>query len=108
MGARSRGLTRAASGSSSDPQPAKSTVPKAKKKTLTADLFDQQVAHKLEPLFTELLLPRMKQLVATGLSYQKLKGALEMPADVGAKMSAKAFEQRASAYLKNLRKPQGG
>jgi hypothetical protein len=108
IGARSRGLTRGSSGSNSDPQPANSAVPKAKKKTLTADLFDQQVAHKLEPLFTELLLPRMKQLVATGLSYQKLKDALEMPADVGAKMSAEAFEQRASAYLRNLRKPQGG
>ena len=106
MGARSRGLTRGASRSNSDPQPAKSTVPKAKKKTLTADLFDQQVAHKLEPFFKELLLPRMKQLVATGLSYQKLKDALEMPSDVGAKMSAETFEQRASAYLKNLRKPQ--
>ena len=108
MGARSRGLTRGASRSNSDPQPAKSTVPKAKKKTLTADLFDQQVAHKLEPFFKELLLPRMKQLVATGLSYQKLKDTLEMPSDVGAKMRAETFEQRASAYLKNLRKKQGG
>jgi hypothetical protein len=30
-----------------------------------------------------------------------------MPSDVGAKMSAEAFEQRASAYLKNVKKPQG-
>ena len=108
MGARSRGLTRGASESKSDSQPAKSKVPKAKRKTLTADLFDQQVAHKLEPFFTELLLPRMKQLVATGLSYQKLKDTLEMPSDVGAKMSAEMFEQRVSVYLRNQRKPQGG
>jgi hypothetical protein len=108
MGARSRGLTRAASGSNSDPQPAKSTVPKTKKKALTATLFDQQVALKLEPFFKESLLPRMKQLVATGISYQKLKDALEMPPDVGAKMSAETFERRATAYLKNLRRPQGG
>jgi hypothetical protein len=107
MGAKSHGLTRGASDRKSDSQPAKSKVPKAKKKTFTADLFDQQVAHKLEPCFTELILPRMKQLVATGLSYQKLKDTLKMPADVGAKMSAGMFEQRTSAYLKNQRKPQG-
>jgi hypothetical protein len=107
MGARSRGLTRGSAGGNGNHEPLKSTAPKAKKKTLTADLFDQQVGLKLDPFFNELLLPRMKQLVETGLSYQKLKEVLEMPSDVGAKMSAEAFEQRASAYLKNVKKPQG-
>jgi hypothetical protein len=109
MGARARGLSRAAPGGDSNLEPLKSSeAQKAKKKTLTADLFDQQVALKLGPFFDELFLPTMKQLVATGLSYQKLKDVLEMPADVGAKMSAELFKQRASAYLRNMRKSRGG
>jgi hypothetical protein len=109
MGARARGLKRGGPQTPVDSGTAKAKAETArtrkKEKTLTAESFNHQVADKLGPWFPEVFLPTMKHLVAARLSYEKLKSLLEMPPEVGSKISAKQFEQRASAYLEDAAMP---
>ena len=62
-------------------------------------MFDQQVADKMGPFFSEVFLPTMRRLVDARLSYERVKALLEIPPAVGAKITAEEFEQRASAFL---------
>ena len=103
MGSRARGASRGGPASQADSKPAREKTSKAKAKLLTADLFDQQVADKMGPFFSEVFLPTMKRLVDARLSYERVKELLEIPPAVGAKIKAEEFEQRASAFLKRPR-----
>jgi len=49
---------------------------KKKKTTITAELFDKQVADKLGEFFDDVFLPAMKKLVDAGLSYGEVKTLL--------------------------------
>jgi len=100
MGSRARGANRGGPASQADSKPAKEKSGKAKAKSLTADLFDQQVADKMGPYFSEMFLPTLKRLVAARLSYDRVKEILEIPPAVGAKIKAEEFERRAAAFLK--------
>jgi hypothetical protein len=44
----------------------------------------------------------MQRLVKARLSYERLKQVLSMPPEVGAKITAGEFEQRASKFLKEM------
>ena len=99
MGARARGVSR---GGPRAPADTRTSKPGAatKKQTLTAATFDQQVASKMQPFYGAVFLPTMKQLVATRLTYDQVKDILEIPPAVGAKITAKQFEERTAAYWK--------
>jgi len=45
----------------------------------------------------------MKQLVDTRLTYDQVKDILKIPSAVGAKITAKQFEERTAAYWKASR-----
>ena len=64
---------------------------------LTAATFDQQVASKLQPFYGSVFLPTMKQLV-DALTDDQVKNILEVPPAIGAKITAKQFEERTAAY----------
>jgi hypothetical protein len=105
MGARARGARR---GGPSDPTGSTTAKqePGTRKKTLTAETYDRQVAAKLQPFYDTVFLPTIKKLVAAGLSYQQVKDLLELPPAVGAKITAEEFSKRTSAYLKKAGKPE--
>ncbi len=104
MGARSRGVSRggprAPAGSKASKQAAAT-----RKQPLTAATFDKQVASKLQPFYGSVFLPTMKELVDTRLTYDQVKDILQIPPAVGAKITAKQFEERTAAYWKASRKP---
>jgi len=54
-------------------QAQKEAAEKKKKTTITAELFDKQVAHKMGEFFDEVFLPILKKLVEAGLSYDEVK-----------------------------------
>ena len=105
MGSRARGASRGRSASQADSKPAKEKRAKAMAKSLTAAVFDQQVADRMGPFFSDMFLPTMKRLVDARLSYERVKDLLEIPSAVGAKIKAEEFEQRASAFLKRSDRP---
>jgi hypothetical protein len=98
MGAHARGVrrggTKTKSGSAT---PGSETA--SRKKSLTAETFDEQVAAKMGPFFGSDFLPLMKQMEAAGLSYEEIKKAVGLSPEVGAKITGAEFERRATAYL---------
>jgi hypothetical protein len=99
MGARSRGVgrrSRSQPGGSSEGNSATSP----RKRTLTAETYDQEVYSKLRPFYDSEFLPTMKKLVDAHLSYQQVKEVVEMPVAIGARITALEFSSRTSAYLK--------
>ena len=76
MGARSRGIRRGGRTQPADSSTARQT-PGAKKKTLTAETYDEQVKNKLQPFHDSVFLPTLKKLVAARLSYEQVKKVLE-------------------------------
>jgi len=104
MAARSRGVSR---GGPRAPADSKASKPGAatRKQTLTAATFDEQVAAKLQPFYGSVFLPAIKQLVYTRLTYDQVKEILKIPPAIGAKITAKQFEERTAAYWKASRKP---
>ena len=79
MGSRARGANRGGVPRPADSNPANEKTGKARTKTLTASLFDQQIADKMGPFFSEVFLPTMKRLVEARLSYERVKALLEIP-----------------------------
>jgi len=77
----------------------KEAAEKKKKKTITAESFDKQVAHKMGEFFNEVFLPTMKMLVEAGKSYDEVKRVVKIPSTWGAKITGEHFEDRISAYL---------
>jgi hypothetical protein len=104
MGARSRGVRRGGARAPADAKASKQGAA-TRKQTLTAATFDEQVAARMQPFYGSVFLPTMKQLVDTRLTYEQVKDVLKIPPAVGAKITAKQFEERTAAYLKMARKP---
>ncbi len=99
MGARSRGVSRGGPRAPADSRTSKQDAA-TRKQTLTAATFDQQVATKMQPFYGSVFLPTMKKLVDSRLTYDQVKNILEIPPAVGAKITAKQFEERTAAYWK--------
>src|SRR4051794_1028463 len=57
----------------------KDAAEKKKKTTITAGLFDHQVADKMGGFFAAVFLPTMKRLVEAGLSYDEVKRLVKIP-----------------------------
>ena len=104
MGARARGVSRGGPRAPADSRTSKQGAA-TKKQTLTAATFDQQVASKLQPFYGSVFLPTIKKLVDAHLTYDQVKNILEIPPAIGAKITAKQFEERTAAYWKASRKP---
>jgi hypothetical protein len=64
---------KAKSGHTTDRQTAKTAAEKKKKTTITAEMFDHQVADKMGASFEKSFLPAVKKLVQAGLSYDEVK-----------------------------------
>jgi hypothetical protein len=97
MGARGRvGIRKEDHG---DFQAQKEAAEKKKKTTITAESFDQRVAHKMGRFFDDVFLPNLMKLVEAGLSYDKVKSVVRIPSTLGAKITGEQFEQRISAYF---------
>jgi hypothetical protein len=80
-------------------RPIKTAAEKKKKTTITAELFDRQVADKMGRFFEDVFLPTMKKLIEAGLSYDEVKRAVKIPSTWGAKISGEQFRERASKGL---------
>ena len=68
-------------------QTQKEAAEKKKKTTITAALFDRQVANKMGGFFDEVFLPGLKKLVEAGLSYDDVKRLAKIPSAWGAKIA---------------------
>lgn len=101
MGAHTRGVKRGGAKTKSGSAAAGSDTA-SRKKSLTAETFDEQVAAKMGPFFGSTFLPLMKTMEAAGLSYEEVKEVVHLSPAVGAKISGAEFERRARAYLKTL------
>jgi hypothetical protein len=77
----------------------KEAAEKKKKTTITAESFDERVAHKMGEFFDEVFLPTMKKLVEAGASYDKVKRVVKIPSIWGAKITGEKFRERASRAL---------
>jgi hypothetical protein len=80
-------------------QDEKDRAERKKKTSITAELFDRQVAAKLGDFFDEVFLPAMKKLVQAGLSYEEVKKAVGISSRWGAKISGDQFQRGASSAL---------
>jgi hypothetical protein len=69
-----------------------------KKTTITAALFDKQVAHKMGPFFDDVFLPSLQRLVEAGHSYDEVKRLVKIPSLWGAKLRGSDFRQRIARY----------
>lgn len=65
----------------------KEAAEKKKKTTITAELFDKQVAHKMGRFFDDVFLPMIKKLVEAHRSYDDVKRLVKIPGTWGAKIS---------------------
>jgi hypothetical protein len=82
-----------------DFQDQKQAAEKKKKTTITAESFDNQIAHKISSFFDDVFLPSSKKLVEAGLSCDEVKRLVKIPTTWGAKITGEQFEERALAYL---------
>jgi hypothetical protein len=85
-------------------QSQKEAAERKKKTTITAESFDNQVAHKMGDFFSDDFLPIMKTLVEAGLSYDEVKRLVKIPTTWGAKITGQQFEERASEALLRAKK----
>lgn len=77
----------------------KQAAEKKKKKTITAQSFDKQVADKMGGFFEETFHPSMMRLVEAGLSYDEVKRLVKIPPTWGAKISGEKFKERTAKFL---------
>lgn len=100
MGARSRLGIRGRSSTDTDDYPThKAAAEKKRKTSITAALFDKQIAHKMGPFFVEVFLPAIGRLVEAGLSYDEVKRLVKIPSLWGAKLRGTDFHRRVDAFL---------
>lgn len=76
----------------------KEAAEKKKKTTITAELFDKQVADKMGAFFEDVFLPLMKELIEAGLSYDEVKRLVKIPTTWGAKITGEQFRERVSKF----------
>ena len=82
-----------------DFQAQKEAVEKKKKTTITAESFDQRVAHKMGRFFDDVFLPNLMKLVEAGLSYDEVKRLVKIPSTWGAKINGEQFREQVVNYL---------
>jgi hypothetical protein len=72
----------------------KQAAEKKKKTTITAESFDRQIADKMGRFFEEVFLPRLKDLIQAGRSYEEVKRLVKIPSTWGAKITGDQFRER--------------
>ena len=72
----------------------KTAAEKKKRKTITAETFDRQVADKMGPFFGDVFLPALRRLAEAGLSYEDVRRAVKIPGTWGAKITGEQFRER--------------
>ena len=82
------------SGSQKDHQTEKTAAEK-KKTTITAEMFDHQVADKMGEFFDKTFLPAIKKMVKANMSYDEVKRRLKISSTWGAKITGEQFKERA-------------
>jgi uncharacterized membrane protein YebE (DUF533 family) len=87
-----------------DYQDDKQAAEKKKKKTITAESFDRQVADKMGSFFDEIFLSAIKELVAAHKSYEDVKRLVKFPTTWGAKITGEQFKERAVPPRPSVRK----
>jgi hypothetical protein len=85
---------KAKSGHTADHKTEKTAAEKKKKTTITAAMFNHQVADKMGAFFEKSFVPAIKKLVQAGLSYDDVKSLVKIPATWGAKISGERFMER--------------
>ncbi len=85
-----------AGGSQTDHASHKSAKEKNKKTTITAEMFDHQVADKMGEFFDKTFLPTIKKMVKANMSYDEVKRRLKIPSTRGAKITGEEFSDRAT------------
>lgn len=80
-------------------QAQKEAAEQKKKSTITAELFDKQVAHKMSEYFQDVFLPMIKKLVEAHRSYEEVKRLVKIPSTWSATISGEQFEERMKAYF---------
>jgi hypothetical protein len=75
----------------------KEAAEKKKKTTITAEMFDRQVAAKMGRFFERSFLPAIRRLVEEELSYEEVKRLVKIPATWGAKITGAQFLERVEA-----------
>jgi hypothetical protein len=90
-------------GHGGDHKAEKEAAEKKKRKTITAETFDRQVADKMGPFFGDVFLPSLKRLAEAGLSYQDVKRAVRIQGTWGAKITGEQFRERVEAVAKQER-----
>jgi len=85
-------------------QALKQAAEEKKKTTITAESFDKQVAHKIGGFFDSFLLPTMKKLIESHVSYEDVKRLLKISPTWGAKITGDQFRERSDEFLKESRK----
>ncbi len=81
-------------GHGGDHKAEKAAAEKKKRKTVTAESFDRQVADNMGPFFGDVFLPALKRLAEAGLSYEDVKRAEKIPGTWGAKITGEQFRER--------------
>jgi hypothetical protein len=82
--------------SQKDHETEKTAAEKKKKTTITAEMFDQQVADKMGEFFDKTFLPAIKKMVKANMSYDEVKSRLKIPSTWGAKITGEQFKERAT------------
>ncbi len=81
----------------------KERAERKKKSTITASMFDHQVAAKMGSFFDDVFLPAVKKLVQSGLSYDEVKLVVGIPTRWGAKISGRQFAERIAEAVEETR-----
>ncbi len=87
-------------GSQKEHQTEKTAAEKKKKTTITAEMFDHQVAEKMGEFFDKTFLPAIKKMVKASMCYDEVKGRLKIPSTWGAKITGEQFKERATLAKK--------
>ena len=90
-------------GHAGDHEAEKEAAEKKKRKTITAESFDRQVADKMGRFFGDVFLPALKRLAEAGLSYEDVKRAVRIPGTWGVKIAGEQFRERVEDLPKRER-----
>jgi hypothetical protein len=86
--------------SQKDHQIDKTAAEKKKKTTITAEMFDHQVADKMGEFFQKTFLPAIKKMLKANMSYDEVKSQLKIPSTWGAKTTGEQFKERATVDIR--------
>ncbi len=86
-------------------QAQKEAAEKKKKTTITAESFDQRVAHKMGRFFDDVFLPNLMKLVEAGLSYDKVKSVVRIPSTLGCQDQRGAVRAAGKCVFLEMKSP---